>query len=417
MEFDKTKGSSVSKKQKQKKSSAESASKRVAFRHILQSDVVARASYYEAWNEIDLSPGEMKCILLVKFVGARKPTAKDPDLENTLSSLIDSAAKKPAFQFVGVALSGTFIILASYSIIDHLIDILSDFCDEMQWDYRIGISSPFDNVDYFSVVYSEAMDAAANGTEASKINSYRKNLLSVSTLPGGTADIFCLTVSKQLIECLSTGDITQLPDIIPAFYQQLSTMDYSTAFNICIDVIRSVSEHFGLDTYEEFHIKYRFDLFGQEDKIFSAIRTTFVDNLFRIIAILKDAPETGANRIVGKVKSLVEQNYSNPNLSLLDIANTLNLSYNYLSSIIKQHSGTSFVNHLTSVRMNNAVKMLMQGSCKVSDIAQAVGFNSSGYFVTVFKRYFKTSPSEYRTRATSSSKNLSTQSEKVKVES
>lgn len=373
--------------------------KNSAFRHILLSDVVARNSYYEAWNEINPTPQEPKCILIAKFPGIQKSERSDAELEAELSGLIVRKAKNAAFQPVGVALNGSFVLLASYSMIDQLIEILSEYCEQNHLDYRIGISSPINNVDYFSVVYSEAIDAVASSTESSKINSYQKNQLRANAMPGGTADLFCQDVSRQLIESLAESDDARLPTIIPGFIKHISTMDYNTAFNICIDIIRSISEHFGLDTYEDFHIKYRFDLFGQEEKIFSAIRTTFVDNLFRIIAILKEAPENSTKRIIKKVRYLVERNYSNPNLSLLDIAGTLNLSYNYLSSIVKQTTGTSFVNHLTTVRMNNAVKMLMQGSYKVSEIATAVGFNSSGYFVTVFKRYFKSSPSEYRARA------------------
>jgi len=392
----KSKGAAILKKQKPSKNGSEASHMSSAFRHILQSDVVARASYYEAWSEINPTPQDAKCILVVKFPGAQKQERSDAELDAAISGMIAKKAKTTTTQPVGVALNGSFVLLASYRMIDYLIEMLSEEFEEHGIDYRIGISSPISNVDYFSVVYSEAIDAVASCTELSKINSYQKNLLRANVLSGGTADSFCQDVSRQFVDCLSEGDDSRLPAIIPGFIQHISTMDYNTAFNICIDVIRSISEHFGLDTYEDFHIKYRFDLFGQEDKIFSAIRTTFVDNLFRIIANLKEAPENSTKRIVKKVKRLVEQNYANPNLSLLDIANTLNLSYNYLSSLIKQNTGTSFVNHLTTVRMNNAVKMLMQGSYKVSDIATAVGFNSAGYFVTVFKRYFKASPSEYR---------------------
>lgn len=35
-------------------------SKQNAFRHMLQDDVAARSSYYEAWANIDLAPSEMK---------------------------------------------------------------------------------------------------------------------------------------------------------------------------------------------------------------------------------------------------------------------------------------------------------------------------------------------------------------------
>lgn len=371
-------------------------SKRIAFRHMLQSDVVARASYYEAWSEINLYPNEMKCLLQLKFVDTQKSALKASELETILSFLINEKTKELEFQYIGAVINGNYIIMATYCIIDYLIDIISGFCEERGLDYRIGISSPFYDVAYFGVKYSEAMEAAESGIESSKIKTYQKNLLSSRKSVGGAAHFFYMTVSQQLIDCLSAGDLMQLSTIIPAFYQHISRMDNSTAFNICNDVIRSVSEHFGLDPYEEFHIKYRFDLFGQEDKIFSAIRTTFVDNLIRIIEILKDSPENTIKRLVIKVKNLIENNYSNPNLSLFDIANTLCISYNYLSSVFKLHTGTTFIDYLTSVRMTNAVKMLVQGSNKVSQIAEAVGYNSSSYFVTVFKQYFKTTPSEYR---------------------
>lgn len=328
----------------------------------------------------------------------------DSELEELLSNRINTNINHFAIWYVGVALNSSYIILANYSLVDDLIELLSGFYEEKDWHYRIGISSPFDNVDYFSVMFSEAMDAAANNTDSSRINSFRKNRSSFSELPGGAADIYCQSVSKQLIECLSTGNDDQLPQIIPDFIKNMSSMDSNTAFNICIDIIRNVSAYFGLNVYEEFHIKYRFDLFGKDDKIINAIRTTFTDNLLRIITILKETPDQKTKRIVKKVEYLVEQNYADPNLSLLDIANTLHLSYNYLSSIIKQHTGTSFVNQLTSVRMSNAARLLFSDTYKIAEIAQAVGYNSSSYFVTVFKQYFKLSPTEYREQKIQSSK-------------
>ena len=57
------------------------------------------------------------------------------------------------------------------------------------------------------------------------------------------------------------------------------------------------------------------------------------------------------NLIVAKAKTMIEKEYGNENLSLALVANQLNISYGYLSTIFTKAEGRSFKTYLVEVRM------------------------------------------------------------------
>jgi len=67
-------------------------------------------------------------------------------------------------------------------------------------------------------------------------------------------------------------------------------------------------------------------------------------------------------------------------------------------------SGTSFSALLSEVRLNEALRMLEAGGASVTEIAFAVGYNSSSRFTTAFRERFKATPSEVRAKARSEQK-------------
>ena len=56
----------------------------------------------------------------------------------------------------------------------------------------------------------------------------------------------------------------------------------------------------------------------------------------------------------------------------------------------------SFVNYLTSVRLEEAVKLLNTTDDKTYMIATKVGYQEANYFSYVFKKQFGIAPSRYR---------------------
>lgn len=93
--------------------------------------------------------------------------------------------------------------------------------------------------------------------------------------------------------------------------------------------------------------------------------------------------------------NFITQNYSNPDLTLKSLSNYLHLNSSYLSRILKQRTGSTFTDFLTSLRIQNAIKLMESGLPYVNEISRKVGFSDPYYFSKTFKKYAHTSPKFY----------------------
>ena len=95
------------------------------------------------------------------------------------------------------------------------------------------------------------------------------------------------------------------------------------------------------------------------------------------------------------IKKRIDEDFSNPNLSLQSLC--LSLSYNpkYISKVFKATYRISFKEYLNTIRINNACALISKGFSSVKEIAFLCGFNDPLYFSKVFKQRTLQSPSEY----------------------
>jgi two-component system, response regulator YesN len=100
--------------------------------------------------------------------------------------------------------------------------------------------------------------------------------------------------------------------------------------------------------------------------------------------------------IVRRAKNYIREQYTNPELTLESIAQQLQISSVYLSRMIKQGLGTSFVGLVTEMRIKKAIMLLNSTNLQVNEIAEQVGYESQHYFSTSFKKVVGVSPNQYR---------------------
>lgn len=92
----------------------------------------------------------------------------------------------------------------------------------------------------------------------------------------------------------------------------------------------------------------------------------------------------------------IEANYSLNHLNLDRVAEKLNLSPSYLSKLLKQETGLSFIDYLTNVRIKRAIDIMSNPTMKIYQVAEFVGYNNQHYFCKAFKKVMGFSPTEYR---------------------
>lgn len=90
---------------------------------------------------------------------------------------------------------------------------------------------------------------------------------------------------------------------------------------------------------------------------------------------------------VGEVSGLLTVQY---------IADKMNLSPNYLSDLLRVHTGQSTQQHIHEKLIGKAKERLSTTSLSVSEIAYALGFEHAQSFSTLFKKKTNLSPVEFR---------------------
>lgn len=90
--------------------------------------------------------------------------------------------------------------------------------------------------------------------------------------------------------------------------------------------------------------------------------------------------------------------YINENLSekikISDIAKYCGISADYLSQIFKKEIGENLSSYIMKQKLEKAKSLLLKGST-AKEICSEVGFSSQAYFVTVFKRCYNMTPTDY----------------------
>lgn len=100
--------------------------------------------------------------------------------------------------------------------------------------------------------------------------------------------------------------------------------------------------------------------------------------------------------IIEQAKEYMQQKFAMSDLSLDNVASTVNISPNYFSSLFNQETGMTFIEYLTNIRMEKAKDYLRCSANKITDIGNMVGYQDSHYFSYIFKKTQNCTPSEYR---------------------
>lgn len=95
-----------------------------------------------------------------------------------------------------------------------------------------------------------------------------------------------------------------------------------------------------------------------------------------------------------EILKYIQANFKSVTLDVL--ADEFNYTPDYISKLIKRHTGLSFTYILQDIKFKKAAKMLRSSNIKIIDVCYAIGYNSVEYFSRKFKDIFGISPMEYR---------------------
>ena len=113
--------------------------------------------------------------------------------------------------------------------------------------------------------------------------------------------------------------------------------------------------------------------------------------------VAKNEKNQTSHDIVFTVLDYIQNNFSDNELSLANLASTYHISSSHLARMIKEKTGSTFTEYITDTRMNHAKHYLSNyPELTIAAIAEKTGFSSQHYFSRAFKTYTGMSPNSYK---------------------
>ena len=132
------------------------------------------------------------------------------------------------------------------------------------------------------------------------------------------------------------------------------------------------------------------DKLDDKDKIFMCLGLEII-KLTQDVKKNKKQPEFSPH--IRNCIKYINENLSEK-ISVCDAAEYCGISADYLSQIFKKEIGENLSQYILRQKLEKA-KSLLMNSVSSKEICTQTGFSSQSYFVTVFKRFYNMTPTEY----------------------
>ena len=197
---------------------------------------------------------------------------------------------------------------------------------------------------------------------------------------------------KSILDCIKSGkegELRKIIDEIITVNQTNNTYSFYKMKYLGYDLICTVAKQLDgeyNDILEEnLGIKDVF-LEIEQCKDFEDVKDVIIKVMCCMCNENSHAPaESKSIRICRQVKEYIEQNYSDPNLSLISISTNFNLNDTYLSSTYKKFYSIGMMEYLRLVRIDMAKELLKEDKYTVEQISEMVGYTNSRTFTRSFK--------------------------------
>ena len=101
------------------------------------------------------------------------------------------------------------------------------------------------------------------------------------------------------------------------------------------------------------------------------------------------------NKFLTRINEIIEQNFSEPELTIDFLAEQLGISRSSLFSKIKTLANVTPNELIQIVRLKKAATLLAENKYRINEICYMVGFNSPSYFAKCFQKQFGIKPGEF----------------------
>lgn len=232
------------------------------------------------------------------------------------------------------------------------------------------------------------------------LDKIEKQLIETSALPSVDRNSWlkqCTVDARAISELIWITDEAGLQEKLQAIfnqYNQLSTGSGDALSVMLGDLLAfieaEISERSQSRTVTSFHLEFNREKQPEQPE------TLFSCCINRIVERIRSVRQWGHYHAVNQAIAFLTDHYMEESLTLQEVAAKTGISTTYLSRLFKEAMGISFIDYLTSLRMEKAKQLLADPKVKSYEVAHFVGFADYPHFARTFKKRYGLSATEYR---------------------
>lgn len=284
-------------------------------------------------------------------------------------------------------------------------DIIQSMERILQVHCVVGVSRIVDRMVYLHEAYREAVNATSYAPkEASGVHYIAdeepSNIMDLENIQNMVNEV------ENLIRGGSRQELTGFMEHLFAQIESKSISRIQVNF-LLIQILSAVCRILYAVSDEGDSLELAEDSFFRKMHLFdgsiAATRERITGFCMEARDAVVDKRKKSSEILCDKTIQMIENRYSDPDISLISISGEIGVSPNYLSSMIKKYAGQTFVDLLTKKRVEEARKLLLTTTMKIREISERCGYRDQHYFSYCFKKYLGISPGAMRQEMTATS--------------
>ncbi len=211
--------------------------------------------------------------------------------------------------------------------------------------------------------------------------------------------IICKKELDALITAIERGEHVEIRKCVDDFYEEMQKTGVTgSTMNLNINYLLFQLIHLASELDSEVNQEEILRIISEstsEEGISRGGKTHLCRMSYAYGEYIAQLRKNVSRGVLGDVEEEIKKNYAS-NLTLKDLSEKYYVNSAYLGQLFRKKYGCSFKDYLNKKRIEEAARLLRKTDMKIYEVAEAVGYKDSDYFVNKFIEAMGCTPTKYK---------------------